>query len=161
MSNGQEKDSKTADPFEPFRTMRDAYLDAMAKTMVEAVNTETYAQTTGAMLEASLTAAAPLREAMEKSMLQALQQLSLPSRQEIAALAERFTNVELRLDDVDAKLDSIVKMLRSERSAPGTGGEDALRVGVQEGAAQPGRKRAGAAPGRPEARRRFTRRAGK
>ena len=32
--------AQTNDPFEPFRAMRDNYLDAMAKTMVEAVNTE-------------------------------------------------------------------------------------------------------------------------
>jgi hypothetical protein len=34
----------------------------------------------------------------------------------VAALAERFTNLELRLDDMDAKLASIVKMLRKERT---------------------------------------------
>ena len=58
--------------------MRDAYLDAMAKAMVEAVNTEGYAQATGAMLDNTLTISAPFREAMEKSMLQVLEQLSLP-----------------------------------------------------------------------------------
>lgn len=110
--------SQTNDPFEPFRAMRDKYLDAMAKTMVEAVNTESYAQATGAMLEGYLTATAPLREAMDKSMTQALQQLSLPSRQEVAALAERFTNVEMRLDDMDAKLDRIERLLGRNQPAP-------------------------------------------
>src|SRR5581483_900197 len=100
-----------------FRELRDTYLDAMAKTMVEAVNTEAYAQTTGAMLEGCLTAATPFREAMEKSMTQALQQLSLPSRQEVAALAERFTHVEMRLDDMDAKLDRMIEMLRRAPAA--------------------------------------------
>lgn len=121
MSETQGKATVSADPFEPFRTMRDAYLDAMAKTMVEAVNTEAYAQATGTMLEGYLAAAAPFREAMDKSMKQALQQLSLPSREEVAALAERFTNLELRLDDMDAKLASIVKLLRKERTAAEAG----------------------------------------
>ncbi len=111
MDETQEKTSTTYDPFEPFRAMRDTYLDAMAKSMVDAVNTEAYAQATGTMLEGYLTAAAPFREALDKSMLQALQQLEMPSRQEVASLAERFTNVEMRLDDMDAKLDAIVKML--------------------------------------------------
>ena len=66
------------DPLETFRGMRDAYLDAMAKAMVDAVNTEGYAKATGAMLNNSLTMTAPFREATEKSMLQVLQQLSLP-----------------------------------------------------------------------------------
>lgn len=101
--------TKSYDPFEPFRGMRDAYLDSLSKTMIDAVNTEGYAQATGAMLDYYLTASAPFREALEKTMLQALQQLSLPSRQEVANLAERFTNVEMRLDDVDAKLDALVK----------------------------------------------------
>ena len=87
--------------------MRDTYLDAMSKTMIEAVNTESYAQATGAMLDYCLSASAPFRDALDKSMVQALQQLSLPSRQEVAALAERFTNVEMRLDDLDAKIDRL------------------------------------------------------
>jgi polyhydroxyalkanoate synthesis regulator phasin len=116
-NNGENK-SQVGDPFEPFRAMRDKYLDAMAKTMVEAVNTEGYAQASGAMLEGYLTATAPFREVMDKSMTQALQQLSLPSRQEVATLAERFTNLEMRLDDMDAKLDRIVKLLGREQPAP-------------------------------------------
>ena len=45
-----EKD-KIYDPFAMLREMRDTYLDAVSKTMVQAVNTEEYAKTTGAMLE--------------------------------------------------------------------------------------------------------------
>jgi hypothetical protein len=44
-------------------------------------------------------------------MLQALQQLSMPSRADFVALAERVTNMEMRLDDMDAKLDRIEKLL--------------------------------------------------
>lgn len=102
------RDGKPIDPFESFRGMRDAYLDAMSKTMIEAVNSESYAQATGALLDYYLTASAPMRDGFEKLMVQALQQLSLPSRQEVAALAERFTNVEMRLDDLDAKVDRLL-----------------------------------------------------
>jgi hypothetical protein len=102
--------TKNYDPFEPFRGMRDAYLESLSKTMIDAVNTEGYAQVTGAMLDYYLTASKSFREMLEKTMIQTLQQLSLPSRQEVASLAERFTNVELRLDDMDAKLDDLKKM---------------------------------------------------
>jgi uncharacterized coiled-coil protein SlyX len=111
-STGQKK---MYDPFEPFRGMRDAYLESLSKAMIDVVNTENYAQATGAMLDCYLTASAPFREALEKSMVQAMQQLSLPSRQEVAGLAERFTNVEMRLDDLDAKLDILVKELAAAR----------------------------------------------
>src|SRR5580704_14858853 len=106
MSEGQSgNNTKPYDPLEPFRGMRDAYLDAMAKTMVETVNSDAYAQASGALLDTSLTMSAPFREAMEKSMLRVLEQLSLPSRQDFIVLAERFTNVEMRLDDMDARMD--------------------------------------------------------
>jgi polyhydroxyalkanoate synthesis regulator phasin len=114
MPDTDQKQQKTFDPFESFREVRDAYLDSVSKGMVEAVNAEAYARATGAMLDWSLTASEPFREAMEKSMLQVMQQLSLPSRQELAALAERFTNLELRVDDLDAKLDRVLELLTSK-----------------------------------------------
>jgi polyhydroxyalkanoate synthesis regulator phasin len=120
MPEAKEENAKQFDPFERFRGMRDAYLDAMSKTMVEAVNTDNYAQATGAMLDYYLSASAPFREAMEKSTAQALQQLSLPSRQELAALAERFTNLEMRVDDLDAKLDRILNVITAIRQAQET-----------------------------------------
>ncbi|HEY6447423.1 MAG TPA: hypothetical protein VIY53_13255 [Acidobacteriaceae bacterium] len=109
MSEGQEKASASTDPFQPFRELRNSTLDAMAKAMVDTVNSEAYAEATGTMLEGYLGAIAPFREAMEKSMLQTLEHLELPSRQELAALADRFTHIEMRLDDMDAKLDAIGK----------------------------------------------------
>ena len=117
MAETKEENSKPFDAFESIRGMRDAYLDAMSKTMIEAVNTEGYAQATGAMLNYCLTASAPLRDAQEKSMGLALQQLSLPSRQEVAALAERFTNVEMRLDDLDAKVDRLLNAVAGLKQA--------------------------------------------
>lgn len=131
------------DPMESLRAMRDAYLDAMAKTMVETVNSEAYAQATGAMLESSLTAAAPFREALEKSMPQALGQLSLPSRQEVLALAERFTHVEMRLDDMDAKLDRILQRLAETKAeaAAGKATHATAQTSAEEAAAGAGKSR--------------------
>jgi|ERR1700690_2702927 hypothetical protein len=99
------------DPTAAFRELRDTYLDAWSKAMVDAVNTEAYAKSSGAVLDTVLTASAPFREATEKTMLQALQQLSMPSRVDFVSLAERLTNVEMRLDDMDAKLDRIERLL--------------------------------------------------
>jgi len=111
----EKENGKPADPFEAFRGMRDAYLDSMSKVMIDAVNSEEYAETSGAMLNGALTLSAPFREAFGKSMVMALQQLSLPSRQEFASLAQRFANMEMRLDDMDAKLDRVVELLSANR----------------------------------------------
>jgi polyhydroxyalkanoate synthesis regulator phasin len=117
--------AKPFDPFESIRGMRDAYLESISKTMVEAVNSESYAQATGAMLDYALSASAPFREALERSMAQTLQQLSLPSRQDVAALAERFTNVEMRLDDLDAKIDRVLQGIA--KAAPPRNGKRQTR----------------------------------
>ncbi len=120
-----DEEQKPVDPFEAFRGMRDNYLDAMSKMMVNAVNSEEYAQATGAMLNSSLTASAPLREALDKAMAATLQQSSMPSRQEVASLAGRFTNVEMRLDDMEAKLDHIIELCSVARPAHAAEAPDA------------------------------------
>jgi hypothetical protein len=107
---------KDVDPMAAFREVRDDYLDAWSKTMVDAVNTEAYAKASGTMLDTYLSASAPFREIMEKSMLQALQQLSMPSRADVISLAERLTNVEMKLDDMDAKLDKLTNLRKQPAS---------------------------------------------
>lgn len=95
-------------PFDPtgmFKNMRDSNMDAWAKMMVELVNTEAYAESTAAMLDAWLTSSGPFRKVMENSMAQSIAQLNLPTRDDVTRLAERLTNIEMRLDDLDAKLD--------------------------------------------------------
>jgi hypothetical protein len=101
--------AQSFDPMEPFRGVRDAYMEVWAKSMVDMVNSEAYAQATGTMLDTYLTVSAPFREAVEKAMLKTLEQLAMPSRADITSLAERMTHIELRLDDLDAKLDEFQK----------------------------------------------------
>jgi hypothetical protein len=113
-----ESGPKIPDPFQQWRGLRDAYMDAWAKAMVEGVNSDAYAKATGAMLDAYLTVSAPFQEAIEKAMLQALQQLSMPSRQDFISIADRLTNIEMRLDDMDAKLDRIERMLAQPAPQP-------------------------------------------
>lgn len=87
------------------KEMRDANMDTWAKTMVEFVNTEAYAESTGAMLDAWLTTSGPLQKAMDSTITKALAQLNLPSRDDVTRIADRLTNIEMRLDDLDARLD--------------------------------------------------------
>lgn len=98
---------KAADPLEQWRDLRDVYMSAWAKAMGEAVNSEAYAQASGAVLDTCLTASSPIRDAQQKVMISALEQLNMPSRAEFVSLAERLANIELLLDDMAAKLDQI------------------------------------------------------
>ena len=100
----------TFDPFDPtgmFKSMRDANMDAWSKMMIQFVNTEAYARATAEMLDAWMTNSTPLHRAMEKTMAQVLANMQMPSRADVVRLAERLTNIELRLDDMEAKLDEI------------------------------------------------------
>ena len=55
------------------------------------------------MLDAWLTSSAPFRKAVEKAMTQVLVNLNMPTRADVISLAERLTNIEMRLDDLDAR----------------------------------------------------------
>ena len=118
MADDPTRDAKRLDPMEPWRGMRDVYMDAWGKTMVDMVNSEAYAQASGAMLDSYLTISAPFREAIEKAMLKTLEQLAMPSRADVVSIAERMTNIEMRLDDLDAKLDNIQRLIVQAGAGP-------------------------------------------
>jgi len=129
MAEEQATNGKPFDPLESFRQMRDTYLDACAKAMIGVVNTDAYARASGAMLDTYLNMSAPFRETVEKAMLQTLAQLNMPSKADFVSLAGRLTNVEMRLDDMDAKLDRIEALLARRGRRPA-----AARRGARKGA---------------------------
>jgi hypothetical protein len=131
----QPENQKAIDPLEPWREMRETYMKAWAKTMGEAVNSEEYAKSSGAILETYLSAAAPFRDAQKKVMVSALEQMNMPSRTDFISLAERMTNVELLLDDMDAKLSQIHQLATKLAAQPAT--KSAPEATVASAAAQP------------------------
>ncbi|HTQ40047.1 MAG TPA: hypothetical protein VMJ32_13565 [Pirellulales bacterium] len=105
------------DPTGMLKSMRNDGLEAWSKTMVQLVNTSAYADATGKMLDVWLSNSEPFRKMMENVMSHALANLSMPSRDEVTRLAERLTNIELRLDDLDAKLDQCLPTSRQSGTA--------------------------------------------
>jgi len=98
----------TFNPFDPaglFKGMRDTGMDAWSKVMIQLVHTEAYAQATAATLDAWLAASAPFRKVLETAMTQALTNLNMPTRTDVLSLAERLTHIEMRLDDLEARLE--------------------------------------------------------
>ena len=95
-------------PFDPtgmIKSVRDSGLDAWSKMMIQLVNTEGYSQATAVMLDAWLTTSAPFRKALETTMTQVLTNLNMPTRSDITGIADRLTNIEIRLDDLEAKIE--------------------------------------------------------
>ena len=105
------------DPFGAWRTFRDANLDAWAKGMSSIVNTDAFAKAIGLQLDSYLAASAPFQKAVEQYMEAYLAQLHMPSRVEVISLAERMTHVEMRLDDLDARLDEILAAVKGAQPA--------------------------------------------
>jgi hypothetical protein len=82
-------------------------MDVWSKAMIDFVNSEEYAKASAAMLDSYLSVSEPFRKLLDQTMTQALAQLNMPSRDDITTLAERLTNIEMRLDDLDAKIDGL------------------------------------------------------
>jgi hypothetical protein len=123
MSNKPE----TTNPLDPFdtlntmrdaslktwHTMRDASLETWSKLMIDLVNSQAYSQATSQWLDTYLTLSQPFQRVLETTMTEVLTRLNMPIRTEMTSLAERLTNVEMRLDDLDAKLDVILHVLQT------------------------------------------------
>jgi len=97
----------TLNPFDPtgmFKGLRDSGMDAWSKVMMQFVHSEAYAQASGTMLDAWLSTSAPFRKAVEKITTQMLIGLNMPTRTDVTGLAQRLTQIEMRLDDLEAQL---------------------------------------------------------
>jgi hypothetical protein len=101
----QTNDFNLFDPTGMLKNMRDTSMDAWSKMMIQFVNTEAYSQATASMLDAWLSTSAPFHKSLESAMAHALSNVNMPSREDIISLAERLTNIEMRLDDLEAKLE--------------------------------------------------------
>jgi hypothetical protein len=121
------KEPETTNPLDPFNTlntmrdaslktlytMRDASLQSWSKMMIDLVNSEAYSQATSQWLDSYLTVSQPFQRVIEKTMTQVLSRLNMPIRTDVISLAEHLTNVEMRLDDQDAKLDDIQRAVEA------------------------------------------------
>src|SRR6266496_3896297 len=100
------------DPMATWRAARDASLESWSKMMIEFVNSEAYSQATSQWLDTYLAYSQPFQRAIDTTMTQVLTGLNMPIRTDVTILAERHTNVEVRLDDLDAKLDDIQRAVK-------------------------------------------------
>ena len=113
MTNTRSDAFDSTDPVGAWRTIRDANLDAWAKGMATMVNTESFSKALGIQLDTMLAASAPMQKMVSQYMESYLAQASMPSRAEVISLAQRMTNIEMRLDDMDARLDDILFAVRA------------------------------------------------
>jgi hypothetical protein len=95
------------DPTGMLKGLRDANLESWSRMMIDLVNSGAYAKATGTMLDSWLSNSTPFRKALESALTQVITSLNLPTRADVISLAERLTNIEMRLDDLEAKVDEV------------------------------------------------------
>ena len=122
--NNQSETNNPLDPFETMNTMweanlknwksmRDTSLESWSKMMIDMVNSDEYSQATGQWLDTYLTMSQPMKRIIDMTMTQVLTGLNMPMRSDVTNLAERLTNIEMRMDDQDAKLDDILHAIQA------------------------------------------------
>jgi len=109
------KNSDEFDPIEMMKGMRDANMDAWAKMMTSMVNTDAYSGASADMLNAWLSTSGPFRKTLETVITQTMTALNLATGDDFIRMGERFTNIEMRLDDMEAKLDETLQQSRAEK----------------------------------------------
>jgi polyhydroxyalkanoic acid synthase PhaR subunit len=102
------------DPFGFWKTSRDATLESLSKLMIDMVNSDEYARSTGMIMDQYLAMSQPLQDAVQKAMTSSLAYLNMPTRAEVISLAEQLVNIETRLDDLDAKTSDMREDSRTE-----------------------------------------------
>jgi len=121
------EESESTNPLDPFgamntmweanlknwKSMRDTSLENWSKIMIDMVNSDEYSQASGQWLDTYLSMSQPMKRIIDMTMTQVLTALNMPMRTDVINLAERLTNIEMRMDDQDAKLDDILRNMQT------------------------------------------------
>lgn len=102
------------DPFAGMIQFYDTWSKTWASAMTEAVSNKSFAETMGQGMESSMEALSLVRKQVNELMEGYLQQMSMPTRSEVISLAERLTTIEMAVDDLDAKLDEVLDLLKKK-----------------------------------------------
>ena len=110
-----EKDEKQeTDPFAQMIQFYDDWTKTWSGAASEMVSSKGFADSMAQQLESSLSTMGLVRRQVSEMMEQSLQQMNLPSRKDVVGLSERLTSIEMRLDDLEAKVDQVLDLLKQE-----------------------------------------------
>jgi polyhydroxyalkanoic acid synthase PhaR subunit len=101
------------DPFELWRQIYDTNERAWNAVLERTVNNPAFAESSGKILETFLSAQKTVRD----NMRMYLEQVNLPTREDISRLGELIVSLEEKVDQLDDRLSAIEVTLRSQPSA--------------------------------------------
>ena len=111
----QTDNQSTVDPFAQMFQVYDSFAKSWSDTMSKAVSSKAFAESMGRQIENNLDSMTLMRRQMGDLIEQYLQQMSLPTRNDVINLSARLTNLELSMDDMDAKLDELLRLLKTKK----------------------------------------------
>lgn len=121
--SSQSKTRAESDPMgaatESWKQMQSIWMDGWSKMMGESVGTEQFSKMMGQWLDFYFGWSGPVRKQIEELTERSLEQMNLPTRAEMATIGKRLTSVEMRLDDIDAKVDDALAHLAAIREQLG------------------------------------------
>ena len=109
--------SENSDPFAPIIQISDLMMKSWADVLSQTATSPVFAQSMGEQMQGFMEGTKLIRQQMKTSMEQTLKQMNVPSREQIVGLAERLTHVEMRVDDIEAKVDESLDLLRAIRKS--------------------------------------------
>ena len=116
MSDKPEKaEQPEGDPFSQMVRFYDDWTKTWSGAASEMASNKNVADSMAQQLESSLSTAQMMRRQMGELMEQSMQQMSMPTRKEILSIAERMTSIEMRLDDMEAKVDEVLDLLKASQ----------------------------------------------
>jgi hypothetical protein len=89
------------------RTVRDSAMEDLAKVTLAWTSSDTFQTINAAISKPALLTTAILRKATESALADVLARLNLPSREDVLALSQRLTRIEMTLDDLGAGMDQL------------------------------------------------------
>lgn len=112
MSDEAMNDQSQTDPVAGMLEFYDNWSKSWARTMSDMVANERVASTMAQQLEGSLEYWSLVKRQVGEVMEQYLTQMNLPTQKDVIGVAERLTNIEMRIDDIEAKVDEVLDSLK-------------------------------------------------
>jgi polyhydroxyalkanoic acid synthase PhaR subunit len=114
MSSSENQSSRRPpDPFELWRQIYETNERAWNAVLERTVNNPAFAESSGKILETFLSAQKTVRD----NMRMYLEQVNLPTREDISRLGELIVSLEEKVDQLDDRMSGIEATLRSQASA--------------------------------------------
>lgn len=108
----EEREKPISDPAEMWIQLYDNWAKTWASAMSEAVASERFVESAVQQMEGGIGAAELVQRQTREIMERALEQMHIPTREQVISLAQRMTEIEVRLDDIQAGQDDIHDQLQ-------------------------------------------------